>query len=383
MSMDQVPVSWQILPLKRIISMKSGEAITADRIEESGPYPVFGANGQRGYTETWTHDGVKILIGRQGALCGNVNVASGRFFASEHALVVEPSAPVDLGWLAYLLEALDLGQYSTSAAQPGIGVDVVSRVLAPIAPSETQSAIARFLDQETARIDELIAEQQGLVTALEERRRSVIRRLVGNFPRKKLHRHAIVGNGSTPSRENVEYWSAGTVAWVNSGVVNLPQVNEPSELVTETALRECHLPMVEADSLLVGLTGEGKTRGTVTITSIPTTINQHLAFVTPRDGTWLTQYLRYAVAAQYDYLRFISGGSGSTKGALTCGALGALWFPAPDQDVQARVVAEIKRQTGAIDRLVDETTQLIALLKERRAALITAAVTGQIDVRAS
>ena len=75
--LGEVPVHWEVCALKRIISMQSGESITAESIEESGDYPVFGGNGLRGYTSTYTHDGHYALIGRQGALCGNINYGRG------------------------------------------------------------------------------------------------------------------------------------------------------------------------------------------------------------------------------------------------------------------------------------------------------------------
>ncbi len=88
--LGEVPSTWRVVPLKYVVAMKSGEQITAERIEEVGPYPVFGGNGLRGFTNTYTHEGNFPLIGRQGALCGNINYAAGKFWASEHAVVVTP-----------------------------------------------------------------------------------------------------------------------------------------------------------------------------------------------------------------------------------------------------------------------------------------------------
>ena len=83
-----IPESWQVQRLKTLCNMKSGDGITSLVISRTGEYPVYGANGIRGYTSSYTHDGDYILIGRQGALCGNVHHVRGRFWASEHAVVV-------------------------------------------------------------------------------------------------------------------------------------------------------------------------------------------------------------------------------------------------------------------------------------------------------
>ena len=85
--LGDVPEHWAVRRLKTLCSMKSGDGITAEAIEPTGKYPVYGGNGLRGYTSKYTREGTFALIGRQGALCGNVHVAKGRFWASEHAVV--------------------------------------------------------------------------------------------------------------------------------------------------------------------------------------------------------------------------------------------------------------------------------------------------------
>ena len=86
----EVPAHWTVTSLKRILSLRSGEGITAERINDENGYPVFGGNGVRGFTSAYTHDGSFVLIGRQGGLCGDINYARGKFWASEYALVATP-----------------------------------------------------------------------------------------------------------------------------------------------------------------------------------------------------------------------------------------------------------------------------------------------------
>ena len=111
--------------------MQSGESITAEGIQESGEYPVFGGNGLRGYTSAFTHDGHFVLVGRQGVLCGNINYGCGKFWASEHAVVASPVKQVETVWLGEMMRAMNLNQYSVAAAQPGLSVDLVSRIATP------------------------------------------------------------------------------------------------------------------------------------------------------------------------------------------------------------------------------------------------------------
>ncbi len=168
------PERWIRKKLKYLASLRSGESITADSIKDEGDFPVYGGNGLRGYTTEYTHEGEFILIGRQGALCGNVNYAKDRFWASEHAIVVTRLGDYDLTWLGELLRHLDLNRLSQSAAQPGISAEEVSNVLIAVPPPEEQAAIASYLNKETARIDGLVAAKQRVLDLLAEKRKAII-----------------------------------------------------------------------------------------------------------------------------------------------------------------------------------------------------------------
>jgi type I restriction enzyme S subunit len=108
--LGRIPAHWAIKRIKDIVELKSGDAITSDSITPIGEYPVFGGNGLRGYTTSFTHSGYYALIGRQGALCGNINYASGPFWASEHAVVATTIRKHDTFWLGELLRMMNLTQ---------------------------------------------------------------------------------------------------------------------------------------------------------------------------------------------------------------------------------------------------------------------------------
>ncbi|HKZ54787.1 MAG TPA: restriction endonuclease subunit S [Anaerolineales bacterium] len=172
--LGEIPEDWEVRPLKRLASLRAGAAITAESIEEYGDYPVFGGNGIRGYTSSYTHEGRFPLIGRQGALCGCVNLASGRFWASEHAVVATPRSEVDSHCLAYLLHAMSLNSYSQSAAQPGLAIETISPLPVPMPRTGEQRAIADFLDRETSKIDALVAKVREGIERLKEYRTALI-----------------------------------------------------------------------------------------------------------------------------------------------------------------------------------------------------------------
>jgi type I restriction enzyme S subunit len=144
---------WEVKRLGELCSLKSGESITSEHIDGTSEFPCYGGNGLRGYTSTATHEGDYALVGRQGALCGNVITASGKFFASEHALVVTPAKTTDIFWLACVLSDANLNQYSESSAQPGLSAAKLLLLDFHAPPTkEEQSAIAEVLSDMDAEI---------------------------------------------------------------------------------------------------------------------------------------------------------------------------------------------------------------------------------------
>ncbi len=245
-----------------------------------------------------------ILIGMD----GDFNVAR---WKGEDALLnqcvccVRPRQTVDARFLAYVLpfplKLINEFTYSTTVKHLS-SFDVL-KIRFPLPTIEAQRTIADYLDRETARLDGLVTAKERVLVLLAEKRRALITRAVtrgldpraplrdsgipwlGEIPAHweiwKIGHFAAVGNGSTPDRDNVEYWSGGHIPWLNSSVVNQEVVSAAGQFVTAAAFSECHLPLVRSGSVLVAITGQGKTRGQAVVLSIDATINQHLAFVTP------------------------------------------------------------------------------------------------------
>lgn len=266
----------------------------------------------------------------------------------------------------------------------------------------TQKRIADFLDRETARIDQLIEKKLRLVEVLVQKRAAILScavtrgvdpngalkpsglAWVGHAPEHwttwKVGHFARIGNGSTPERENPAYWDGGTYPWLNSSSVNRSPISYADQFVTERALKECHLPRVQPGSVLVALTGQGKTRGTAAVLDFEATINQHIAYVTPSRKVVTADYLQLVFGAAYGELRRISDDLGSTKGALTCSDISNFKVPLPPLAEQEQIVLAVRQKTKQVDATIALIEQSIQRLGEYRSALITAAVTGEIDV---
>lgn len=315
--------------------------------------------------------------------------------------------PVESVLSKYLTYAFMAGQeFVRSRANvtliPILNQESTKRLPFVIPDLDEQQAIANYLDAETARIDNLIREKEELIGLLREWRQSVIaehtsgaarsqdKKATGNIHMPtipsdwrmvRLGKYARIGNGSTPLKDNARYWEGGIFPWLNSSVVNRDTVDEGSEYVTDIALSACHLPIVEPGSLLVALTGQGKTRGQVTVLCIQATINQHLAYVALDKSCFDSAYLFWTLTGMYAALRMVSDGQGGTKGALTCDDLARFQVPMPPLAVQREIASTVANEAARIDDLITHTQEEITLLKELRAATIADAVLGRVDVR--
>lgn len=170
---------WKVRTLGEVCAMQAGKFIAADEINEQfadGLFPCYGGNGLRGYTVAYTHNGTYPLIGRQGALCGNVKLVNGRFHATEHAVVASAKQGVEVVWLYYALAQLRLNRFATGQAQPGLSVDSLEKVSVPVAIDQhEQQRIATTLSS----LDDLIAAQCRKLASIKTHKNGLMR---GLFP---------------------------------------------------------------------------------------------------------------------------------------------------------------------------------------------------------
>ena len=145
----EVPKGWEWCRLKHICSMQAGKNISASRIfsdkTELHPYRCVGGNGLRGYTGEFNTQGHYSIVGRQGALCGCVNIEEGKFYATEHAVVVDTYEILSPLFMYYFLMALNLNKYATATAQPGLAVSNVLEVMCPLPPLNEGERIVKKL----------------------------------------------------------------------------------------------------------------------------------------------------------------------------------------------------------------------------------------------
>jgi len=170
-----VPKEWEVEVLGSCFdTFRSGNNITAENIFQMDKYPVYGGNGLRGYTDSFTHNGKYVLIGRQGALCGNINMIEGKNFVSEHAIAVQANLKNDDDYWFYKLESMKLNQYSAQSAQPGLAVQKLVLLLVGIPLKNEQEKISKVLLQH----DKLIQSEQTNLAKLQKQKQGLMQDLL-------------------------------------------------------------------------------------------------------------------------------------------------------------------------------------------------------------
>lgn len=384
-----IPDNWQEVRLKDIARLQSGNGITSDDIDEIGDYPVYGGNGMRGYTDSYTNCGDYVLIGRQGALCGNINYATGCFYASEHAVVVYPYAKKEsVTWLGETLRTANLNRLSSSAAQPGLAVGTINRIMIPLPPKEERERIGHYLDEKTSAIDkqiELLDKKQKLYARLKSAtiNRAVTRGLDENV---KLKDSGVDWIGMIPEHWNIKRFKefAKTIKGKQSEYFDFQYDGMATVLTVET-LRQDHpvflnygiitdkKQLCDEKDIVVIWDGAGvgeflrAKEGILSSTIAKIEVNEKKML---RDYLWQWRYhIEY-------YLKSIPTGMGIPH--LNPNLLNNYKIPVPqDLEEQYRIASYLNERCAKIDAaiaIIDKQTDALRRLKK---SLINEVVTGQ------
>ena len=190
---------WEDFLINDVCSeFKSGKNIKADSISESGEYPVYGGNGLRGYTSSYNHEGLYVLIGRQGALCGNVRSVNGKTYITEHAIAAAGNEKSNTSFLHYLFLKMNLGQYSDQSAQPGLAVNKLLKLEVSLPPISEQKKIAKLL----SLLDERIATQNKIIDKLQSLIKGIADYILDNPLWKKTY-----------LRSFMQFFSTNSLSW--------------------------------------------------------------------------------------------------------------------------------------------------------------------------
>ncbi|EOL8946400.1 restriction endonuclease subunit S [Cronobacter dublinensis] len=182
--------------------------------------------------------------------------------------------------------------------------------------------------------------------------------------------------GGTPSKNIIDYWENGTVPWINSGAVNQSYVTEPSTFITKAAFENSSAKWIPKGALVVALAGQGKTKGMVAQLGINTTCNQSMAAIVFYKKN-LSRYIYWWLTSNYQNIRNMAGGD--LRDGLNLELLGDIQCPQPNDGECTRISAFLDHETAKIDNLIGKQQQLIELLREKRQAVISHAVTKGLN----
>ena len=173
----EIPANWEWVRIGDIFNLQAGKNIAAGLISstcEDGYYPCFGGNGLRGFVSCFNREGDYPLIGRQGALCGNINRATEKFYATEHAVVVETNSMMNVSLACFFLTQLNLNQYASSTAQPGLSVAKINEVPIPLPPLAEQQRIVAKIEEAFAEIEAIEKNKELLKTHIKQTRQKIL-----------------------------------------------------------------------------------------------------------------------------------------------------------------------------------------------------------------
>lgn len=376
-----IPEDWDVLSLREICRMKSGESITSADIDPFSKYPCYGGNGLRGFTSRFTHEGQYALIGRQGALCGNVLGVEGKFFASEHAVVVTPFEKTDIHWLTYVLEDMQLNQYSESSAQPGLSVAklLMLNIAFPCNRAE-QSAIATALrdaDSLLTALDELIAKKRLIKQGTMQELLTGKKRLPGfngKWERKPLGELFDFSGGFSASRDQLSsngycylhygdiHKSSKSFIDVQAEFENIPKLDISLKRISSVSLLE------DGDVVFVDASedDEGASKHIVVVNKekIPFISGLHTIVAKSKTNELINSFRRYCfhtrnIKQQFYYYAVGTKVTGISKTNI---AKVFISFPSSlaEQDAIAEILSDMDAEIAALETRREKT----ALLKQ-------------------
>jgi type I restriction enzyme S subunit len=301
---------------------------------------------------------------------------------------LRPALGVEPRYLWYFLNSRlassRLEQFgTTSTGLRNLNGEILGELPVPITSEMHQREIAGFLDAETVRIDALIEKKHQLVSLLEERRAAITVSALSSdeWPSVKLTLVARLGSGHTPSRDRPEWWEEATIPWVTTGDVaqmrgdRIEFIERTKLSISELGLANSAAEMHEAGTVVLSRTASV---GFSAIMARPMATSQDFATWTCGPGLRPRFLLLYLRALRPELLGRLA--MGSTHKTIYMPDIESIRVPLPPTDEQDRIVEDVWSELRPIDGAVDAIGRQVELLREHRQALITAAVTGQLDV---
>ncbi|WP_312208493.1 restriction endonuclease subunit S [Empedobacter sp.] len=349
---------------------------------KAGEFPYYGASGIIDYVDNYIYDEKLVLVGEDGAKWGSFeNTAftiQGKTWVNNHAHVLRP-IKVNHEILDNYLKMIDLSKYITGAAPPKLTLGKLKTIELPFPsnPAEQQKIAACL-----SSLDDVIAGHEEKLTSLEEHKKGLMQNLFpkegetqpkyrfpefendGDWTKYKIKDIAKVTTGGTPESTNPEYWN-GDIPWMNSGELNNKRIHSVSNYITLKGLKESSTKLIPPNCILIGLAGQGKTRGTAAINYIELCTNQSIGSIHPNEEVFISEFLYHNIDSMYDTLRFLSAGDGG-RGGLNLQIIKDIEILLPSLYEQQKIASAL----SSVDELIVAQREKIAALKEHKKGLM-------------
>lgn len=301
---------------------------------------------------------------------------------------LRPATGCDGRYLAYFLIALRasgfIRDFCNIVSMPHFTAEKLARTPMPLPPPGEQRAIANFLDRETTRIDTLIARQEQLIATLGERRGAVLESALLDFSwDTPLHSSvSLIQTGPFGSQLKSDEYEIGGVPVINPSHMIAGRI-KPDTGIAVSADKATDLSRHKfyLGDVVVARRGELGRCAVVSTDAVGDLCGTGSAIVRPRPTRLDSEFLAMVYRSRRNKDSLALASVGSTMANVNSSIIGALRIPLPPLADQRRLVEETVKRTAKIDALLWKTEQFIKLAKGRRSALITAAVTGQLDLR--
>lgn len=389
-----IPDHWEEKRIKDIAFLQSGNSITAMDIAEEGKYPVYGGNGLRGYTNNYTNDGDYVLIGRQGALCGNINYAYGKFYATEHAVVVYTKNEEITYWLGETLKAANLNRLSMTAAQPGLAVSTLNIQFIPYPPRKERIRIANYLAEKCTEIDTQVSLLTSKRDAYLRLKKSIINHVVthGLNPNVKMKDSGIEWIGEVPEHWEVkrmkdicDYISRGSTPdyvdedyqkVMNQGTFSKGWIDESNIRYTKVGKSGAH---IKKEDLLMASTGGGVLGKILYFDSIDENYyaDSHVTIMRNSKGINSMKFLFYHFSLRFDEINATMTKGSTNQTELQRYELLSHKVAIPPLPEQHAIATYLDDKCAKIDTILSNLNKQISCYGDLKRSLIDEVITGK------
>ena len=398
--LGQVPAHWDVVQFKQFVEIQNGT--DHKHVEQADGYPVLGSGGVFAYASDYLYDGESVLLGRKGTIDKPLHV-TGRFWTVDTMYWTKISREASGRFTYYAALTIPFDYYSTNTALPSMTKGALNGHLVARPPLREQTAIAAFLDRETVKIDALVAEQERLIELLKEQRQAVISHAVtkGLNPDVPMKESGIEWLGEIP-----KHWSTTQLKYATSIIVDCPHetpvysVDGPY-LVIRTAdldrgiiktegmyrvseneyTRRIRRQALRVNDIVYGREGERWGHAGLVVQDDTFCLGQRMMQFRARAGAVIPSFLMWQLNARTVYVQGELDTVGATAPHVNVATIRNYFLALPPPSEQGLIADYLTARASSFDTLIAEAQRAIALLQERRTALISAAVTGQIDVR--